>query len=294
MRKDLKIETTTKKNLWIKFVNDNRFKQGIQELTLDFSSCQFIEPFHIVLLACLIEEYFQNGVVITFRIGDNHALNEYLANIQFWGYWNPGVDRSSFRQTSKITNLCLWKFVPTRLSPYVDYAKRYFEDNYLKDKSFDPLYICLAELFNNIVDHSKSPVSGFTTSQFYPRLNKLRIAVCDFGTGIPTAVNTFLSAANKSQIQESAALEWAFQKGFSTKSTPQNRGFGLDNLWAIVKSCNGTLRVVSNAAMMISDVEGTKFFALKHCFIGSHFEVVLDTSTFEEREEEILSADFSF
>ena len=294
MEKVLKIETTTYKNLWIKFVNENRFRQGVQVLTLDFSTCLFLEPFHIVLLACLIEEYYQNGVAITFRTGDNHALNEYLTNIQFWEYWTQKIDRSSFRQTSKTTNLCLWKFVPSRLSPYVDHAKRYFEDNYLKDKSFDPLYICLAELFNNIVDHSQSPVSGFTTSQFYPRVNKLRIAVCDFGIGIPFAVNSFLNKNGHTPMEDSAALEWAFQKGFSTKSTPQNRGFGLDNLWAITKSCNGTLRVVSNSAMMISKVDQTTFINLKHCFVGSHVEVILDTLAFEERDEEILSADFSF
>ena len=234
MHKLIEIRTAAPKGLWTKFVNEHRFQKGVSKLTIDLEECVFVEPFHIVLLACLIEEYYQNDVQIFFESGENLALREYLTAIRFLEYWEPGFDRTSYSQNDKMTNLCLWKLDPRMLSPYVVYAQKYFETNFLKEKSFEPLNISLAELFNNIIDHANSPVSGYTTSQFYPRQGKVRVAVCDFGVGIPQKVNSFFAAEGYESMRSDQALLHAFQKSFSTKSSPQNRGFGLDNLLAIV------------------------------------------------------------
>ena len=61
MRKEIKIITTTSKNLWNRFISENLYKQGISTLIVDFSKCYFVEPFHVVLLACLIEDYKKNN-----------------------------------------------------------------------------------------------------------------------------------------------------------------------------------------------------------------------------------------
>lgn len=217
-----------------------------------------------------------------------------MSQIQFFEFWEEGRDRGSFRQTAKITNLCLWQLNPARISPYVVQAQQYFENNLFIEKDFEPLNICLAELFNNIVDHANSAVSGFTTSQYYPKINELRIAVCDFGIGIPNKVNDHLSLAGKPAIPPAEALKLAFQNKFSTRSTPQNRGFGLDTLLHIVRSCKGSLRVVSNEAMMEFSNDIMTVSHLNHNFRGTHFEVILDTATFEPKLQETFEDDFSF
>lgn len=295
MRKNIRIVTTLSKNLWTKFINDNRYSVAISELVIDFSECHFIEPFHIVALSCLIEEYYQNGLEIHFVKSDTLALNEYLSNILFWNYWDLSFNRTEFHQSSRTSNLCLWKLNSTMLSPYVFFAQQYFEDNFSNESSFEPLNISLAELFNNIIDHSKSVVGGYTTNQFYPQQKKLKIAVCDFGVGIPFKINEYLMAIGEQTISSKEALKKAFDKGFSTKSSPHNRGFGLDTLKTIVKSCGGSLKVISNDVMFTLNSKGeAEVFSLKHNFQGTHIEVILDTNLFDEKNNEIFDTDFSF
>lgn len=294
MEKVITIKIEKKERQWDLFVEINRFEVGIDELVVDFGPCWFVGPFHAVLLACLIEEYHQHNVKVSFQQSEIPKLKDYLSQIEFFEFWEEGRDRGSFRQTAKITNLCLWQLNPARLSPYVVHAQQYFENNFLKEKDFEPLNICLAELFNNIVDHADSHVSGFTTSQYYPKSNELKIAVCDFGIGIPNKVNNHLRSEGKPTVSPAEALKLAFQNKFSTRSTPQNRGFGLDTLLHIVASCKGSLRVVSNEAMMEFSNDNMTVSQINHNFRGTHFEVILNTGTFETKVQETFEDDFSF
>jgi signal transduction histidine kinase len=295
MIKTLKIETFSQ-DLWNKFINDNRYSDNVSTLIIDYKNCNFLEPSNVVQLACLIEEYYQNHTKIIFLEGgdQNFPLQEYLTNIRLLEYWNDGFDRTTYTQNSKITNLCLWRLDSTMVSPYVVHAQRYFESNFQSDISFEPLNIALSELFNNIIDHSNSKISGYTTSQYYPKIGKLKIAVCDFGNGIPNRVNSYLNACGKPVLKDSDALKKAFEYSFSTKSAPHNRGFGLDTLSEIVKTSNGELRVVSNNGMCIMKPHETQFYDIKHSFNGTHFEIILDTTTFYPKDEENFEDDFSF
>lgn len=295
MRKAIKLVTATSKNHWNRFINENLYNENITELVVDFSNCDFIEPFHIVLLACLIEDYHRNKIPIIFEKGYNLPLNEYLSNIKFWDYWQPNFERTSFTQNGSTTNLCLWQLNPAMLSFYVVYAQEYFENNFSNERSFEPLNISLAELFNNIVDHSQSLVSGYTTNQFYPKSNKLKIAICDLGIGIPNKINNYLISQGNSVISSVTALSKSFEKGYSTKSSPKNRGFGLDTLMTIAKNSNGSLKVISNDAMLILKPNETiKLFPLNYNFRGTHFEMILDVNTFYEKNNEIFGEDYSF
>jgi signal transduction histidine kinase len=124
--------------------------------------------------------------------------------------------------------------------------------------------------------------------------NKLKIAVCDFGLGIPTLVNQFLTQEGKQNVSSDVALRKAFENSFSTKSTPRNRGFGLDTLKTIVQNSNGMLRVISNDVMMVLKAGSEEqIFVIKHNFQGTVFEIILDTTTFdilsdESPEEDVM------
>jgi hypothetical protein len=295
MRKTIKLVTANSKYHWNRFINENLFTETTTELIVDFSKCDFIEPFHIVLLACCIEDYHRNHIPIIFEKGSNLPLNEYLSNIKFWDYWQPNFERTSFTQNSNISNLCLWQLSPTKLSSYVVYAQEYFENNFSNERSFEPLNISLAELFNNIIDHSQSLVSGYTTNQYYPKSNKLKIAICDLGIGIPNKINNYLVSQGMPIISSVTALSKSFEKGYSTKSSPKNRDFGLDTLMTIAKNSNGSLKVISNNAMLIlKPNEEAKLFPLNYSFHGTHFEMILDVNTFYEKNNENFDEDFSF
>ncbi len=84
---------------------------------------------------------------------------------------------------------------------------------------------CLQEIFNNIRDHSTENLASIY-AQFFPNENHLvRIAVSDFGVGIPKAMRTIFS-----EYSDAQAILKATEEGVSSRSLPTNRGMGLDQL----------------------------------------------------------------
>ena len=84
--------------------------------------------------------------------------------------------------------------------------------------------VCFHEIFNNIRDHSQQK-SACSFAQYYPNKKEVKIAISDFGVGIPSNVEKV-----RLGLTDQGAIELACQEGFTTSSTPRNRGAGLDVL----------------------------------------------------------------
>ncbi|WP_420460083.1 ATP-binding protein [Neolewinella sp.] len=284
-----------------KFLTDGMtdFAPGKYEiLVIDFSDCRFLEPIQLVGLASLIELYAQSGVLIRFEGVRHLEVAEYLENIRFFDYWQADFNREAYTKTQIGTNLGLWKISQPMIDAYTTSAQRFYQENYFETFDLSPLAIALMELFNNIFDHSESPVTGYTMSQYYPHKHKLKVAVCDLGVGICNKVNTFKAAQSKPALPDHQALELAFQKSFSTKSTLRNRGFGLDTIRSICSASDGRIFVASNAGVLKYQGNQLQSYSVNNSFPGTHFEFVLDTRKFDEAEEDsnsdIISLDELF
>lgn len=294
MLKKIEISTSTPKNLWCKFIHDNRYFDGCKFLEIDLRKCSFIEPFHLVSLACLIEEYYIKDVKIEFTNQyENIELYEYLSSINFFNLW---IEDRKIKPipSSKSNSLNLYKIQAESISEYVVLAKKYFEDNFNTNKDWYSLNIALAELFNNIVDHSESIVLGFTITQYYPTLGKVKIAICDFGLGIPTTINAFLKNNYENELATHKALEKAFEIRMSSKKHPHNKGFGLNTIYSIIEKQEGFLNVVSNDAMAKFENDTFKSFPIKHNFIGTNFELILIVDKFDDLNQDDLTEEFAF
>lgn len=294
---NIKLLNARKKGFWIRFINKNRLanlQSGINKIEIDFSQCTFIEPFHIVVLSCLIEEYYLKGMKIEFTNCIHLELNEYLNKINFYDYWNPSFDRNTYTPNKIATNLCLWKLKPEMITSYVVRAQEYFENNFNSNRTFQPLNVSLAELFNNINDHAESNVSGYCISQYYPNIEKVKIAVCDFGIGIPNSVNKYLRENDKSLLSEGNAIIKSLEKSFSCKSHPHNRGWGLDTIRSIVLDCSGELRIISNKGAYELKNGKEEIFELKDSFSGTQIEIILDSSKFDQKEDDYIVKNFHF
>ncbi|GEB35326.1 hypothetical protein [Brevibacillus parabrevis] len=117
--------------------------------------------------------------------------------------------------------------------------------------------------------------------------NEVNIAISDFGIGIPSNVQSVIPG-----LTDSLAIQKATEQGFSTKSTPGNRGAGLDVLvknvvknnqgWVYIHSNHGIVKCKlghnNDIAMEPSDISGF--------YPGTLFEIVLRTDTIEHVEEE--------
>lgn len=283
---------------WAIYLQNNRISairdKDVKILVVDFSQASFLQPFHLVSLACLIEEFYQRGAQIEFIKG-GFGLNKYLENIKFYSYWTEGFDRDRFTHTKIDTALCLWKVNQEMIDSYANQAKEYFERNFFSEKNLESLSIPLKEVFNNIYDHANSPVSGYVLTQYYPNLGEIRTAVCDFGVGVPTKINEMWQKSGKARLTDEDALRAAFRRKVSSKSTPRNRGLGLFYLLSNVNYLKGSLTLYSNSALLNYDASnGTRMYKSNQSFRGTLINLNLKTEFLPELEEEIEDEEFLF
>jgi hypothetical protein len=106
----------------------------------------------------------------------------------------------------------------------------------------DSFRACTEEIFQNVKDHS-----GVSTGCAYAILDDndtLRIALSDFGVGIPNEVRT-----KEPHLDDRQSLLRACEEGFSTKSQKTKRGAGLTNLINfVVGAARGNVQITSGQA----------------------------------------------
>ncbi|MGB5941462.1 MAG: ATP-binding protein [Leeuwenhoekiella sp.] len=280
----LKVPSSQEAKDWFCFVDESlHHTEDIDSLIVDFNKVRFMETDHFVILACLIESFYIKVCNISFT-GGTDRFNNHLSNIKFKAYWKDGFDRSKFTLSHNQTTLCLWKISEKMIYSYSMYARKYFE-RFTKNKDLIPMSSNMDEVFNNIFDHSKSPVTGYIITQYYPRNNKISFSVCDFGIGIPKSIKNANLKDNSEQEGWKAILK-SLEKGFSIKSTPRNRGFGLNNLLELTESSNGTLEIISNDGL-VTKKAGKMYKAgkLDFNFNGTLIKVLIDLDTFDEKDE---------
>ena len=285
------VPSSQKKQDWFRFAQDSRnYRQNIDLLIVDFNEVRFMETDEFVILACIIESFFISGSKISF-IGGTEGFNNHLYNIKFKEYWKNGFDREKFTLSHNRTTLCLWKISQKMIYSYSTYARKYFE-RYTNNKDLVPLSSNMDEVFNNIFDHSQSPVTGYIITQYYPKNKKISFSVCDFGIGIPTSINES-AAADGVHYEDWKAILKSLERGFSIKSTPRNRGFGLNNLLELTENSNGRLQITSNDGS-VTKKAGMMYNAgnLNIQFKGTLIKVDVDLNTFEEKDESEEIFDF--
>ena len=276
----------------IVWINENRVNKHnyklfpIKIVNIDFSKSKFLKPYHIAPLACLIKEYQDVGFSIKLINIPLH-IQSYLDSFQFNQFCIKEY-KNDFSNSTDPKTLSLWKIQEESTSIYPYYAQKYFENNLFDGKSLFSLSISLAELMNNIFDHSGSKIPGFTFSQYNTRNNKIINCVCDFGIGIPKKINIFLEKNGLPKLDNISALEKAFEKEFSTKSRPHNRGWGWDTIISNIKSLNSKLLIITNNVIYCYLSNGEiKTTQLKVYFPGTLIVITLNTNNLPLKEEEL-------
>jgi hypothetical protein len=287
----LKVPSSQKAEDWFSFIRESLLHtKGINQLIVDFNNVRFLDTDDFVVLACLIESFYINGCDIKF-IGGTEGFNNHLFNIKFKEYWKEGFDRNKFTLSYNQSTLCLWKISEDMIYSYSMYARQYFE-RFAKNKDLIPLASNMDEVFNNVFDHSRSPVTGYIITQYYPKNNKLSFSVCDFGIGIPTSIKE-VDIVDEPDFEDWKAILKSLEKGFSINSTPRNRGFGLNNILEFTESSNGRLLIISNDGI-VEKKAGEMYHAGSHDFnfSGTLIKVEVDLKTFEEKDETDQIFDF--
>ena len=144
----------------------------------------------------------------------------------------------------------------------------------------------LAELMNNVFDHAKSKIPGYTFTQLNTRSDTIITCVCDFGKGIPSTVNEYLVKKGSPRLSNDKALIKALEHSFSTLTRPHNRGFGWNTIFSSLSLLKGKLLIVSNNAVFLKQTDGkVKSELISSNFPGTLVVITLNTRNLPEKEE---------
>jgi hypothetical protein len=232
----------------------NRRLYPAKAIKLDFSLVRFLKPYHIAPLACLIHEYQSQGFSIILH-NTNPKIDFYLESFGFDQFCQSHED-DGFQISNDKKTFPLWLINEAKKEFYTIQVQKYFENNHFGGQDLFVLGSSMAELMNNIFDHSHSKIPGYTFTQYNTHTATIINCVCDFGIGIPTSVNNYLKSVGKTAIADDEALKRAFELRFSAMTNPRNRGLGWDTIFNSIKSMKGKLHIVSNRALFVMHDNG--------------------------------------
>ena len=274
----------------VRWLNENRVHHHnlrrfpAKAILLDFSLSKFLEPYHIAPLACMVHEYQSRGFKVKI-LKANAEILSYLKSFGFDQFCNSLESNGAVILEDKKT-FPLWHINESEKEFYTIQVQEYYEKNLFSGQDLFVLGNSLAELMNNIFDHSDSKIPGYTFTQLNTRSNSIITCVCDFGIGIPTSVNNYLSKENLPTLEDDKALFKAFELKFSAQTKPHNRGFGWDTIFTSLKSLQGKLHIVSNNAIFLLRENGTTTSELlKSNFPGTLVVITLNTNNLPLKEE---------
>ena len=197
-----------------------------EEYIFDFAALEFIWPSGVTALANTTKLLLEENIKIFYKDHrDNKNAVKFLDRNGFFEYFvgeknDPAIERKLTTFPLSFVSLSTrWSFYDNYFTPWIDYVL-----GVDTKKNFSALNVCLDELFNNIQDHSTRSL-GCMFAQHYPQNRNVIIAISDFGIGIANNVRKI-----KNVEKDSEAISLAITEGFSTKSTPRNRGAGLNTV----------------------------------------------------------------
>jgi anti-sigma regulatory factor (Ser/Thr protein kinase) len=269
------------------FIKDNfgTFEEIPADVSFDFSKMNFVVPSGIVFLSNLARFLVRQGSEVRFEgldVGRDciKFLDDSLFFEQHLG--NKLAELSSPRSTTQplveLRHQVCHSWIHNTLTPWLSNISG------VPASGLAEFQTCMSELFNNISDHSTFDV-GSVFAQWYPQQNNLKIAVADFGQGIPETVRRV-----EPSLSDSDAIIRAFDQGFSSQSTPQNRGQGLYYLRQnVLDHLGGKLTVRSREGAVTFGKSGNSLTVMPYkaqgfC-PGTMIEFSIDTDMIEFEEE---------
>jgi anti-sigma regulatory factor (Ser/Thr protein kinase) len=211
-------------------------------IAFDFAKLQSIQVGGITTLSNIIEYCRNLGFKIVFRNAGGCAATHFLQGsgllTQYQSVPADSVARKHFLPLQLVEYDRSFNHVHNQLIPWLAGILGH------EERALTSLKAGLGEVFNNIKDHSTVNV-GCSASHYDATEDKITICVSDIGIGIPGRVRQKIDLAS-----DQAAIAMACQHGFSTKTTPRNRGAGLHVLIQNVVARNhGTVIIYSGGGI---------------------------------------------
>ncbi|MDR3132881.1 MAG: ATP-binding protein [Prevotellaceae bacterium] len=242
------------------------------------------EPFHFVLLACLIDKLKKQGYMFVKIDDENHFIYPFLIKtLKIEEYFGAHPKNYVVSSIENIFNL--WRVNDAEKDMVSIMVGDYLKQNFFKNKDLTAVKESLVEIFYNIFDHAGANGNAFSFIQYNQEKEKLYVAVCDFGIGIAKSIRNYFPEIDN----DGDAIAKAIEDNITVKSQPHNMGMGLGNIISAISE-NDSLRIFSNQGMLYVTGGRKRTFLYNYNFAGtliyyemslSHFPELEINSTFE-------------
>jgi len=202
----------------------------------------FLRPFCIVYLDQVILKEKDKKIKLISTYPD---VNQYLKQCGFDHLPNNAKTGNSFPQ-DEIIRIKRFNGKPLEVE---DEIVNWLQDDilpfmpelskHLRKKIVENLW----EIVNNGIIHSDSEFGVSTCGQFYPLMGYFEMAFFDSGIGIPNNVREF--GAKSKRTGDARCIEWAVQKGNSTRPFEESAGLGLHLLREFLNLNGGAFQIAS-------------------------------------------------
>ena len=229
---------------------------------------------HFVTLSCIIDMVSKSGAKVILQTLDDD-LHQYIINdVRIKMYWRDEEKAAFTEPEQKPFNL--WRIDEKYYTNYSMALNQYFERTYFEGKDLTGLNNCVAELFQNILDHAQAHGNAFFAICYHEERKEIEIAICDFGVGIPYTLREQYADSCK-------ALQRSLIPGVSARTHKHNRGYGLDNIVSTMSS-KDSMRIISNDAFLSKSQNMEKVDPLPYNFKGTLIDFTISTDSFDELE----------
>lgn len=253
--------------------------KGRDTITILFSdSIVSLDPMHIVLLSCIIENLKEKDFLIWLKAVNkklDHFINE---NVAFKKYWEGG--KGDHIDSPDSARLNLWRITDAGKEGYSISVENYFKTLF-PEKDLSSLRTVLNELYFNVFDHADAKNNAFSYIYYDEHVHKIYIAVCDYGIGIAASLRKAYTLNS-----DGDALQMSLKSGISAKSQVHNKGFGLDVVISSLGKDN-SFRIVSNKGLLKlkGNTKKPEYYNLDFDFKGTLIYFDLSTDMFPDDEE---------
>ena len=221
------------------------------DITFDFSTCNFLRPNAVAFLGGLARLVESRDGRVTFDW--NTANDKILAVLRQNGFAHIfeytgalGGPGSSIPYREDQTQSIHASDVKDDIIDYLTYEWLGRGWVHISPKLENAIVGRVWEIYANAFLHAKSKIGVFSCGQFFWRMGLLKLAVVDFGVGIPARVREFFKDYPfAGKLAAAACLRWAFQPGTSTIREGAGRGIGLDILKEFAYVTGGKLEIYS-------------------------------------------------
>ncbi|MFQ5451505.1 MAG: ATP-binding protein [Nitrospinaceae bacterium] len=248
----------------------NQLNDDFLDVTFDFTHCNFLRQNAVAFLGGLAR-------LVQYRSGKVNFLwntleDAILTNLAQNGFGEAfGLDVSSWTGNS----IPYRQDILFEQKGLTDYLKWNWLGRgwvHMSENLRDAITCKVLECYLNAFEHSGSSIGVFSCGQHYPQLKALKIAIVDFGIGIPANVRSF---KNNPLIGTEQALEWAFQSGTTTKPNGLGRGLGLDLLKQFVRVNKGRMEIFSHDGYAVFEENREEYSRRSSFFEGTLIHITL-------------------